>query len=58
MEISWKTCARVGVSAFLLFLGITYWHSAVGLVSAVVGAALPLVIGGAAAYILNILMSF
>ena len=58
MEISWKTCVRVGISAFLLFLGITYWHGAVGLVSAVVGAALPLVIGGAAAYILNILMSF
>lgn len=58
MEISWKTCARVGVSAFVLYLAIHYWQGAVGLAGAVAGASLPLVIGGAAAYILNILMSF
>ena len=58
MTISWKTCLRVGVTAFALFLAVYYWQGAVGLIGAIAGAALPLVIGGAAAYILNLLMSF
>lgn len=58
MNISWKSCLRVGVSAFALFLAITYWHAFVNLLGLLAGAASPLIIGAAAAYILNILMSF
>lgn len=58
MKIEWRSCFRVGVSIFLLYLCITYWSGAVGILSAVVSAAMPLLIGCVVAYIINILMSF
>lgn len=58
MNVSWKTCLRVAVSAFGLYLCIMYWKNAVGLLGVLLSAAAPLFIGGIAAYILNILMSF
>lgn len=58
MKIEWKTCFKIGVTAFLLYLAMTYWHGAVNFVSAFVGAAMPLIIGCIIAYIVNILMSF
>lgn len=55
---SWKTCLRVGASAFLLFLCIRYWDVAVNLLLLAAGAATPLFIGGAIAFVLNIPMRF
>lgn len=57
-EIKWKNCFRVGVSIFVLFLCCTYWKSAAGFIGKLFGAATPLFIGFAIAYVLNILMSF
>lgn len=58
MKIEWKTCFKLGVTAFLLYLCINYWSGAVGLVGTLIGAASPLIIGAVIAYVINILMSF
>lgn len=58
MKVEWKSCYRVGLSAFVLYLCITYWSRAAGFVTAAVGAAAPLIIGCVIAYLVNILMSF
>lgn len=58
MKVEWKSCFRVGVSIFLLYLCIYYWSSAAGLLSALLGAAMPLLLGCVIAYMINILMSF
>ena len=57
MSPSWKTCARVGIAFFLLFLAIFYWPQISALIPAFFGAASPLLIGCAVAYVVNILMS-
>ncbi len=57
VKIDWKTCFRVGISAFLLFLCIHYFDNLTGLLSLMLSAAVPLFIGAIVAYILNILMS-
>lgn len=58
MKIEWKSCFRVGVSAFILFLCIYYWSTAASFLAALCGAFYPLVLGFMFAYIVNILMSF
>lgn len=58
MKIEWKDCLKIGVSIFLLYLCIYYWPGFTGLVSMLLGAALPLLIGCIVAYLVNILMSF
>ncbi len=58
MNISWKSCFRIGISLFLLFLGIHYCDGAIALISQILGAAAPVFVGFVVAYILNILMSF
>lgn len=58
MKMEWKSCFRVGVSAFLLYLCITYWSSFASFLGTLVSAALPLLIGCVIAYVINILMSF
>ena len=58
MRVEWKTCARIGVTAFLLYLAVHYWESAANLAMMAASAALPLVLGGVIAYVANILMSF
>ena len=57
MKIEWKTCLRVGVSAFLLYLCIQYWQNVAGLLGAIVGSVTPLIVGCVIAYLVNILMS-
>ncbi len=57
MKIEWKYCLRIGISLFLLFLCVRYWDLAVGLISMIIGAAVPIVAGCVIAYLLNILMS-
>lgn len=58
VKIETKTCIKIGISIFLLYLGIHYWPDVAGLFSALIGAATPLLIGCIIAYVLNILMSF
>lgn len=58
MKIEWKTCFKVGLSIFVLYLCIHYWPAASGLLLRLFSAALPLLLGCALAYVLNILMRF
>ena len=57
MKLRWRDCFKVGLSIFLLYLAVHYWQSAANLVSTLVGASLPLIIGGVVAYLVNILMA-
>lgn len=58
MNVQGKTCLKVGVSIFLLYLAIHYWPALAGFAASLLGAATPLVIGAMLAYVVNILMSF
>ena len=58
MRITWKDCLKLGVSIFGLYLCIHFWPGAVALAKTLLGAAAPLFIGAAVAYVVNILMSF
>lgn len=58
MNISWKTCFRVALSIFALFLSINYWPQLSELLSLLFGAVYPVLFGLVLAYILNILMRF
>lgn len=57
IKIEWKTCFRVGISLFLLYLAVTYWDHAYKIVLTAIGGAAPLFIGAVIAYLVNILMS-
>ena len=58
MNIEWKSCFRIGVSALILFVCIHYCDFIIALLGGLVSAAAPVFIGLIIAYILNILMSF
>ena len=58
MKIEWKTCLKIALSIFVLYLAITYWKAISGFIGVAFGAATPLFIGAAIAYVVNILMSF
>ncbi len=58
MKIEKRSCILVAVTIFLLYLGIRYWPWIAGLLETSMGAAMPLFIGAALAYAVNILMSF
>lgn len=58
MKIEWKTCFRVGLSIFILYLCISYWKDLQELFGLIFSAAMPLIIGCAIAYPINILMAF
>ena len=58
MQIEWKSCLRLGISVFILFLCIHYWDAFTGVLRLGIGAAAPLLTGCVIAYIINILMSF
>lgn len=53
-----KKYLEFGISIFLIYLAIYYWEAFTKIISIAVKAAIPLLIGVAMAYILNILMSF
>ncbi len=57
-EIRWKNCFRVGVSIFLTYLCISYWEKVAAFLVTLLQATVPLIVGFAIAYVLNILMSF
>jgi len=56
MKTDWRSCARLGVVLFCLYLAIHYWSQAAGLILLALGAAFPLLLGGIIAYCVNILM--
>ncbi len=58
MKIEWKDCFKIGLGVFLLYLCVHYWGAVAGLISTIIGAALPLLIGGMIAYFVNVLMTF
>ena len=58
MKLTKTTCWRIGLTAFLLYLAIYYWPAASKFVSVLLGAAVPLMLGGVIAYVINILMGF
>ncbi len=58
MIIDRKTCFRIGASAFVLYLAVIYWPEMAKFIGLIISAAMPLIIGCAVAYIVNILMSF
>lgn len=58
MKVEWKSCLKIGVSVFLLYLCIQYWGALSAFLMSVIGAAFPLIIGGVLAYLINILMAF
>ena len=57
MKLNWKTCWKIVVSVFLLYLGVYYWPSVSALLGTFLGAAAPLLIGAVIAFVLNILMN-
>ncbi|MBR6816011.1 MAG: AI-2E family transporter [Clostridia bacterium] len=58
MKPSWKTCLRITICAFLLYLGIYYLPAAQSVLGRVAAALAPIITGLIIAYILNILMNF
>lgn len=58
MEVKWKTCWRVALTGFVLWLLIHYWDSFAHVMGLAVSAAVPLLIGCVIAYVVNILMTF
>ncbi len=58
MNITWKNCFRVGISAFLLFLCVYYWKGISGFLGTAVGTTTPIIAGLSIAYVLNLLMTF
>lgn len=58
IKIEWKTCLKVGLSVFLVFLCIFYWSSVSGFLFGLVAAAAPLFVGAILAFVVNVLMGF
>lgn len=58
MQIEWKSCLKIGVTIFVLFLAIHYWEPLMTGAKLLLSAATPILAGFVAAYIINILMVF
>ena len=58
MKTELKKYSGLLIGGFLLYLCIRYWDGAVEVLALAFSAAVPLLVGGVIAYILNILMSF
>lgn len=56
MKIEWKTCFKIGITILLLYICIHFFPSVVKLITALIGAATPLIIGCVIAYLVNILL--
>jgi len=54
MKIEWKSCLRVGIGVFLLYLAIHYWPGLSGFIGSLLSAAVPLLLGCLIAYLINI----
>lgn len=58
MKINWKTCLKVGITIFLVYIAISCWEDISGVLTAVIAATFPLAIGAVIAYVINIPMTF
>lgn len=58
MKLEWRTCLRLGITIFILYLATQYWGLLMAALGVAVGAAFPLILGALIAYIVNILMAF
>lgn len=58
LKIDLKTCLRVGATVFGVYLCIFYWSDIAGGIGGFIKAVLPVALGAAFAYPLNILMNF
>ena len=58
MQLTWKGCLKIGVTAFLFYLAVHYWEPLMSTAKLVLNAATPILIGLVVAYIINILMVF
>ena len=58
MNVNGKSCVRIGISLFLLYLCISYWPTFTNLVHSLLQASTPLLLGCVLAYVINILMTF
>ncbi len=56
MKIEWRSCLKIGISIFGLYLCIHYWEAASEVITLCLQAATPLLIGCVIAYLVNILM--
>ena len=56
IKIDWKTCLRVSVSVFLVFLCIFYWSSVSVFLKGILTACSPLFLGAILAFVVNVLM--
>ena len=56
MKIEWKQCFKVGISVFILFLCIHYWSAVGNLIGVFFSGIIPILIGCALAYLVNIFM--
>ncbi len=58
MKMNIKEYIKIAIGIFLLYLAVTYWKYAANIISMIVSAATPLIIGAIIAYFVNILMTF
>ena len=58
MKIDWKTCFKIGITALVFYLCVSFLPGLGNLAVKILGAASPIFIGCAIAFVLNILMSF
>jgi len=58
MKIETKTLLKIGIGILVLYLVAVNWVTLAGILATVLSAASPLIVGGAVAYVLNILMSW
>ena len=58
IKIEFKSCIKVALSIFALYLCIYYWPDASGLLGSLLTAVMPVIIGAVFAYPLNILLNF
>ena len=57
-KIDFKSCLKIGVTIFALYLCIYYWPDVSGVFKGTVSAFTPIVVGAAFAYPLSILLNF
>ena len=55
MKLDWKTCFRICISVFCLYLFMYYWEGVSNLLGTFISALSPLLLGLVIAYVLNIL---
>ncbi len=57
MKIGLREYLKIGIAVFVLYLCINYWQKVAELISLMLSAAVPLIIGAITAYFVNILMN-